>query len=98
MSGFVQVVEWTTSQIEEMRRFNEEWRVRYPQMGPSRILLCADRDDEGRYLAVVEFPSYEAAMRNSEDPATTEFSERMNALADSPMTFRNLDVLTLEQQ
>lgn len=98
MSGFVQVVEWTTSQIDEMLRFNEEWRVRFPEMGPSRILLCADRDAQGRYLAVVEFPSHEAAMRNNEDPATAEFAQRMDALSDAPPTFRNLDVVSLEQR
>ena len=93
MSGFVQVIEWRTSQIDEMRKYNEEWRQRFPEMGPTRVLVCADRDDEGRFLSIVEFPSYEEAMRNSADPATGEFAERMDALSGGTVTFRNLDVL-----
>lgn len=93
VSGFVQVIEWRTSQIDEMRKFNEEWRQRFPEMGPTRVLVCADRDDEGRFLSIVEFPSYEEAMRNSADPATGEFAKRMDALSGGTVTFRNLDVL-----
>lgn len=98
MSGFVQIIEWKTSKIDEMMAFNEEWRRRHPGMGPSRIMVCGDRDAEGTFVSVVEFPSYEAAMKNSEDPATSEFAEAMNALSDGPPTFRNLDVLKTEQQ
>jgi hypothetical protein len=58
----------------------------------------SDRDNTNSYVTIVEFESYEAAMKNSEDPATSEFSERMGELLDSPPTFRNLDVTRLEER
>ena len=47
---------------------------RFPKQGPSRILVGADRVHEGSYVTVVEFSSYEEAMENSADPATSEFA------------------------
>jgi hypothetical protein len=71
MSGFIQIIESKSSKLDEMMAFNEEWRRRYPDMGPGRVMVCADRDNEDTIVTVVEFPSYEAAMKNNEDPATT---------------------------
>jgi hypothetical protein len=42
---------------------------------------------------IVEFDSYESAMRNSQLPETQEFAGRIAALADSPPAFQNLDVI-----
>lgn len=98
MSGFVQIIEWKTSKMDEMRAYQEEWRAGRPEMGPKRFMICEDRDNAGTYLTVVEFESYEAAMKNSEDPATSEFAEHMQTLSDGPPTFRNLDLLTMEER
>ena len=43
-------------------------------------------------MQIVEFPTYEEAMTNSDLPETTEFTARMAELCDRPPTFRNLDV------
>jgi hypothetical protein len=93
MTGFVQVVEWRTSRFDEMQKVVDDWRQRFPQMGPSRVLVGADRENTGTYISMVEFDSYEAAMKNSADPTTSEFAERMAELCDGPPTFRNLDVV-----
>ena len=98
VSGFVQIIEWKTSKIDEVNKFIEDWRVRFPEMGPSRVLECADRDNKGLYMTVVEFPSYEEAVRNNDDPATKEFSDAMMALSEGPPTFHNLDVINLHQR
>ena len=98
MAGFAQIIEWKSSQIDEIDKVMQEWRERFPEMGPSRVLVGADRDNTNSYVTIVEFESYEAAMKNSEDPATSEFSERMGELLDSPPTFRNLDVTRLEER
>jgi hypothetical protein len=42
---------------------------------------------------MIEFPSYEAAMRNNDLPETQQISEEMMKLADGDATFRNLDVI-----
>ena len=98
MSGFIQIIEWKTSKMDKMRAYQEEWRQKHPDMGPSRVLLCEDRDNAGTYLTVVEFDSYDAAMKNNEDPATSEFAEKMQTFSDGPPTFRNLNLLTTEEQ
>jgi len=98
MAGFVQIIEWKTSKIDEIEKVNDEWRERFPTMGPKRILVAADRDNEGSYVTIVEFASYEEAMKNSEDPATSEFAEKMGALCDGPPKFRNLDLTRVEER
>ena len=48
------------------------------------------------YLQIVEFPSFEAAMSNSGLPETAALAEKLRALCDGPIAFRNLDVLSVE--
>ncbi len=96
MAGFVQIIEWKTSRIDEVEELNREWRQRYSEMGPTRILVGADQENAESYMTIVEFSSHEEAKKNSADPATAEFSERMGALCDGPPTFHNLDVIYAE--
>jgi hypothetical protein len=98
MTGFVQVIEWKTSRIDDVKKLNDEWRERFPEMGPTRILVANSRDDADTYLTVVEFESHEAAMKNSADPATSEYAQRMAGLCDGPPTFRDMDVLQVENR
>jgi hypothetical protein len=98
MTGFIQLVEWKTSRIDEVKQLNDEWRARFPESGPVRVIACADHDNQGSYMTIVEFDSYEAAMENSADPATSEFAERMMQLCDGPPTFHNLDVMSDENR
>jgi len=98
MSGFAQLIEWKTSRIDEIQKLNDEWRDRFPTAGPTRVVVCADRENEGSYLTFVEFASYEEAMQNNDDPATAEFAERMQALSDGPPTFHNLDIINVENR
>ena len=89
---FVQIVEFETSQIDEMRarakRYEEETGG-----GGSAAMICADRDNPGRYLVVATFDSYEQAMENSEAPETQALAADMASLSNGPPTFRNLDLL-----
>ena len=96
MAGFVQVIEFTSSRIDEIQRMNDEWRETHPQVGPQRITVTADRDRQNTYISIVEFASYDEAMRNSEDPETGKWAEKMAALCDGEPTFRNLDVILTE--
>jgi hypothetical protein len=47
---------------------------------------------EPGYFMIVEFDSYEEAMKNSSDPVTSRYAEQLGALLDGPPTFYNLDV------
>ena len=90
--AFVQIIEFTTTRFDEMTKLFDEIRSASAPQAPGRGLVCADRDQPNRYVTIVEFPSYEEAMGNSELPETTSMAERMAALCDGPPTFRNLDV------
>ena len=54
--------------------------------------LYLDREAAGRYLAVNEFPSYEAAMRNSELPETSALADTVGGLVDI-RAYWNLDLV-----
>jgi hypothetical protein len=47
-------------------------------------------------VQIVEFPSYDDAMRNSQLPETSAFAEKMMTLCDGEAVFRNLDVVREE--
>jgi quinol monooxygenase YgiN len=96
--GFIQFIEFETDDIDaflaEVKSWEEEssdWRT------ATRATLCADRDHPGAYVQVVEFPSYEAAMENSNDPRTKAFAERMASITGESRKFRNLDVVKVSE-
>ena|SRR5688572_22504994 len=92
--GFVQIIEFRTSKIDEMEKVGDEWEAAAGGDSKARRrVLCQDRDNPGRYLNIVFFDSYEEAMENSNLPVTEEFSQKMMALADGPPSFSNLDVV-----
>lgn len=92
--AFVQMIEFSTTRPDEVRALIDEYRastegVRTAGQGKA----CADRDQPNRYVTIVEFESYEDAMKNSELPETSAMAAKMMELCDGPPTFRNLDVL-----
>ena len=46
---------------------------------------------------MIEFDSYEDAMRNSQDPETGKMAERMAALCTRPPLFTDCDVLDMTE-
>ncbi len=93
MAGFVQIIEFQTSRIEEIEAMGRPARSGGDIPATfGRVTATADRDTPGTYLMVVEFDSYESAMENSKRPETSDFAAKMAALCDGPPTFRNLDV------
>ena len=93
MPGFVQIMEFDTSRIEEVEALAQRMeQERGDALLARKATVTADRDRAGHYFVIVEFDSYEEAMKNSNDPATTKYSEEMGKLLDGPPTFHNLDV------
>jgi quinol monooxygenase YgiN len=91
--SFVQIIEMKTSNYDQIRKLEEEWRANTAgKRTATRSMVAKDRDNPDTYLVIVEFPSYEAAMANNDLPETAEFAKQVGALADS-QTFRNLDVV-----
>ncbi len=93
MAGFVQIIEFQTSRMDEIRQLVEEMRS---DLGPGfagRGTVTVDRDRAGHYLNIVEFESYDSAMENSARPEIGRFAARMAELCDEPPRFYNLDVV-----
>jgi len=92
--SFIQIIEQTTSRLDEIQKLTEEMRAERTGDTPvRRTTVTADRDNPGRYFVIVEFDSYEAAMENSNDPRTQEFAGKLAELLDAPPVFHNLDVI-----
>jgi len=92
--SFVQVFEFRTSNFDAVRQADEEWRRGTEgKRTVRREILAADRNQPGRYFAIVFFDSYESAMENSNLPETQAAAEKYMALADRPPVFYDLDVL-----
>lgn len=96
MTEFVQLVEMKTHRYDAMQKFQEEWREQNPDAMLDWSIVGHDRDDPDQYVVMVHFEDYDTAMRNSEDPRTSEFAAKMAELCDAPPTFRNLDVVATE--
>ncbi len=95
---FVQIIELTTSRPDEVEALVGEWREKTAgRRTAQRGTFTSDRDRPDTYLQIVEFPSYEAAMSNSELPETAALAEKLAALCTGPIAFRNLDVQRVEE-
>ena len=94
MAKFVQIIEFKTSRIDDIKALGKEFRARVEGQPSAlrRAVLTADRDRPGYYLQIVEFSDYESAMENSNRPETDAFASQMAALCDGPPKFYNLDV------
>jgi hypothetical protein len=95
---FIQVIEYKTSRIDEFNQALDEWlEATKGQRAATRGVQAKDRDAADTYVQMVEFPSYEEAMENSNMPETGAFAAKLASFCDGPPTFRNLDVLREEQ-
>ena len=91
---FIQIVEYTTNRIEEFDALLDQWLDQTQgKRTVTRGILTGDRDRAKTYLQIIEFPSYDEAMTNSDLPETSQFAARLAELCDGPPTFRNLDVI-----
>src|SRR5690348_7009997 len=92
--SFVQIIEFSTSQLDAVTALMDEWmEATDGKRSAHRSLVTKDRDREDTYVQMVEFPSYEDAMANSDLPETGSFATRLAELCDGPLSFRNLDLV-----
>lgn len=92
--AFIQIIDFRTDRIDEGRKLVEEYLTKTEgRRTAGRSVLCQDRDDPERYLNLVFFESYEAAMENSNMPETGELAGKLAALSPEPASFLNLDVI-----
>jgi hypothetical protein len=97
-AGFVQIIEIVTQRLEEVQALVDSWAASTEgRRSARRAVFTVDRDHPNTYVQMVEFPSYEAAMANSALPETAGFAEQLVKLCDQPPSFRNLDVIRVEE-
>jgi hypothetical protein len=93
MAGFVQIIQYKTSKFDEMQKLIDNFREQTEGRRTTiRGMACSDRDNPGQFMSIVEFPSYEEAMKNNDLPETAALAQEMQKLADGPPNFFNLDV------
>lgn len=91
--SFIQIIEYETDRPDEVRRLGEAQLGQMPSTRDGfRLSMASDRDHPNRYVTIVEFPSYEAAMANSQRPETNEYASQMAALCTKGPDYVNLDV------
>lgn len=92
--GFVQIIEFRTSDEERVKALGEEWQqATEGKRTAQKAVIARDRNDPNRFFNIVFFDSYESAMANSALPETQAMAEKMAAAVDGPPTFSDLDVI-----
>ncbi len=95
--GFIQIIEIETTKPDEVEALVSEWQAKTEGTRTAqRGTLSRDRDRLNTYVQIVEFPSYEDAMANSDLPETASFAQKLRELCDGPPVFRNLDVRSVQ--
>ena len=95
---FVQLIDCRTSRFDEMDRLMDTWVEQTKgKRTATHAVVGKDRSDASHFIEIVEFPSYEEAMRNSNLPETDTIFREMVALCDGMPTFTDLDVVRDEQ-
>ena len=90
---FIQIIEFCTTREADVDALLDQWLERTQgKRRATRGVQTRDRDRANTYVQIVEFPSYEDAVDNSELSETSDVADRLAELCDGPPTFRNLDV------
>ncbi|MFI0965264.1 ester cyclase [Streptomyces sp. NPDC021080] len=95
---FVQLIDCRTSQFDRMNQLMDTWVEQTKgKRTATHGIIAKDRSDASHFIEIVEFPSYEDAMRNSNLPETDKIFQEMVALCDEMPTFTDLDVVRDER-
>ena len=91
--SFIQIIEYETDRFDDMRELGKAQMAQLPAPPEGfRVVATQDRERPHRFLTIVEFPSYEAAMANSARPETADFARKMAELCTKEPSYYNLDV------
>ncbi|MGW1073769.1 ester cyclase [Streptomyces sp. NPDC002537] len=96
--AFRQIVDCKTRRYDDMDRLLDDWiDATEGKRTATHAVVGRDRADRDHYVEIIEFPSYEDAMRNSGLPETNRIFEEMVALCDGMPTFTDLDEVRDDQ-
>ncbi len=92
--SFIQLIDCRTGRAGEMDRLMDDWvRATGGRRTATHSVVGRDRDDSHHVVEIVEFPSYQKAMKNSELPETGRIHDAMLEICEEPPRFTNLDVI-----
>ncbi|WP_406507220.1 ester cyclase [Streptomyces sp. NBC_00212] len=95
---FAQVIDFKTGRYSDLDQLMDRWVEQTKgKRTASHSLIGKDRADGSHFVEIIEFPSYEEAMANSNLPETNRIFEEMVALCDGMPTFTDLDVVRNDQ-
>jgi hypothetical protein len=91
---FMQIIEYRTAHFDEANTALDAWLAQTEgKRTTAQGFTGHDRDQPGKYVDVIVFPSYEDAIRNNDLPETRALAEKMASLCEGEVTFHNLDVV-----
>lgn len=91
---FIQVIEYETKRPAEMELLYDEFlRATEGKRTLTHEFHTHDRERTEHYVDIVEFPSYEEAMKNNDLPETQDLAARMRQLCSGEPRFLNLEVM-----
>ena len=89
---FVQIMEFTGSTSEAIDSINNYIAIAGAETKVKKATVCADRDNPGHLLQIIEFDSYEDAMINNDLEVTKKAAEE-DSSSFGEVQFKNLDVV-----
>ncbi|MEV6671243.1 ester cyclase [Streptomyces sp. NPDC051162] len=96
--AFMQIVDCKTRSYDDMSRLMDQWvEATEGKRTATHAVVGRDRSDGDHYVEIIEFPSYEDAMKNSDLPETNRIFEEMVALCEGEPAFTDLEVVRDEQ-
>ncbi|MEU8799666.1 hypothetical protein [Spirillospora sp. NPDC048819] len=91
---FVQIIEYETNRPDELDALFDEWATTTEgKRTASHETHTRDHDNPAHFVDIVEFPSYEAAMRNNDLAETRHIAAEIQARCTNGPRFMNLDVM-----
>jgi predicted ester cyclase len=95
---FVQIIDCRTRRADELNQLMDQWvEATEGKRTATHAVVAQDRADATHVVEIVEFPSYEEAMKNSGLPETDRIFREMVDLCEAEPTFTDLDVVRDEQ-
>jgi steroid delta-isomerase-like uncharacterized protein len=95
---FLQIIDCKTNKVDDLSHLLDTWVEQTKgKRTATHSIMGRDRANTGHYVEIIEFASYEEAMRNSQLPETDQIFREMVALCDEPPKFTDLDVVRDEQ-
>jgi hypothetical protein len=90
----VQILEFDTKRADEVGSLMNEWRTQTQGKSPVKHAIVAKHHARSNhYVAILEFPTYEDAQRNSKLPETEQFNTRMAKLCEGSVVLADYDVI-----